>query len=33
MHEQGEPGAYFQLTFFEGALPLRDYFSHFSIFS
>ena len=26
-------GAYFWLTFFEGALPLRDYFSHFSIFS
>ena len=33
MHEQGELGAYFRLTFFEGALPLCGYFSHSSIFS
>ena len=33
MHEQGEPGTYFRLAFFEGTLPLRGYFSHSSIFS
>ena len=33
MHEQGEPGTYFRLAFFEGALPLRGYFIHSSIFS
>lgn len=33
MHEQGEPGHISGSPFFEGALPLRGYFSHSSIFS